>query len=303
MPRLLCKQIKPTSSPDRAAGENAAADAVPDSSHGKRGRAGKATTASESRRAAKVARLTRVEETKAREEETQDTPTTNAEDEDNTQETPVATTTENVVKLLSNLWSEDRAAIQEALADLADLCEEDTGLSHANEREIHRLGGPMIVVQVVKNHVDDALIQEEGIRALCNFTYPTVTRVLVGYVGGVEVILAGMKRHPEGANIQQFGCGAIGNLLYETKRTSERVVDADGIAQVIAAMKAHPENEGVQYNSCLALMKMCEWAEYRPLIVAAGGAVTIATAMEKYNDNPRVCQAAQDAMQELVNRV
>jgi hypothetical protein len=150
--------------------------------------------------------------------------------------------------------------------------------------------------------VDGILLHEEGIRALENCTHPALARVLVGDIGGVEVILAGMRKHPTYTNVQQVGCGAIANLLFETKRNAERFQESDGIAAVISAMKAHPENEDVQLGSCGALLSICEWAEYRPLIVAAGGAVAIDTVMEKYGDNPRVREMSQDAMQKLVKR-
>jgi hypothetical protein len=276
---------------------------ISSSSHGKRGR-DKATTG-ERQRAAKVPRSPGVEETKAQGEETPETWTTKVEEEE--EETPDVPTTTNIVKLLSILWIEDdrkgcaiAQRIEEALTGLADLCcDKITDLSEVNERELRRLGGHMAVVQIVKKYVDDALIQEEGIRALLNCTNPTLAKVLVGDIGGVEVILAGMKRHPQAENVQRMGCGTIGNLC-ETKRNASRFEESDGIAQVIAAMKAHPENEDVQVYGCVALENMCEWAEYRPLIFAAGGAVTIATVMEKFSDNPSVRQSSQDAMQALV---
>ena len=287
-------------SPDRAAGENLV-DAVPESSHGKRGRGNTTrSTSSGSRRVAKVARAPHIEETKAQEEDNAETSTTNVEEEGDTQETLAANTTENIVKLLSNLWSDDPTVIEKSLKDLAGMCDPDiTDLFEANERNVCRLGGHIVVVQVVKKHVDDALIQEEGIGALLNFTFSTLAQVLVGDIGGVEVILAGMKRHPDNANIQWWGCGAIGNLLYETKRNAERLEESDGIAAVIAAMKVHPNNEEVQCNSCYAIWRMCEWAEYRHLIVAAGGLVTIAKAMEKYIGNPRVREESRRALQSL----
>jgi hypothetical protein len=173
-----------------------------------------------------------------------------------------------------------------------------------NEREIRRLGGHMPVVQVLKKHVDHVLIQVGGIRALGNFVCanPTLAKALVGDIGGVEVILTGMKKYPEYASLQRAGCGALSNLLRETKRNAERIEASDGIAQVFAAMKDHPDNEDVQAFGCSALFNMCEWAEYRPLIFAAGGAVTIATVMEKYSDNPRVREISQYAMERLVKR-
>jgi hypothetical protein len=71
-------------------------------------------------------------------------------------------------------------------------------------------------------------------------------------------------------------------------------------SQVIAAIEAHREDEDVQLQGCLALKNMCQWPEYWPLIVAAGGAARIADAMKKYSGNPRVREATQDAMRKLV---
>jgi hypothetical protein len=263
------------------------------SSHGKRGR----------EKATLVGRMTPVEESKAQGEETPvTTRTTNVEEEEgDVQETPVANTTENIVKLLSNLWSEDRSVIEEALTDLADLCCDETDAFKANELEIRRLGGHMAVVHAAKKHVDNAPIQEQGILALCNLTGPTLAQELVGDVGGVEVIVDGMKRHPEVARIQSLGCAAIGNILHATKRNAERVEESDGIAQVIAAMKAHAEDEDVQYESCYALLRMCEWAEYRRLIIAAGGATTIAYVMKEYSHNYKVRYVSHRVMQKLVD--
>jgi hypothetical protein len=119
-------------------------------------------------------------------------PSTKVE-EDNNQETPDASTTNSIVKLLSFLWIEDdRTAIEIAFTGLADLCLDDSTdlLLHANEREIRRLlGGHMTVVQVVMKHVDDALIQEERIQALLNLAYTTLAKVRVGDIGGLQVIL------------------------------------------------------------------------------------------------------------------
>jgi hypothetical protein len=297
--RVNLDQKNPATSPDRAAGETVAETVPSSSSHGKRGRGdGKATTG-ERRRVAKVARLPGVEETKTHSEDAPETATTKVEAEGDTQENAERpSTTEDCVKLISDLWSDDRNVIENALTGLADLCHHDDD----DEREICRLGGHMAVVQVLKKHMDHVLIQEEGIRALWNFTYPTLAKVLVGDIGGVEVILTGMKRYPEYEFVQRAGCGAIANLLWETKLNAESFEASDGIAQVIAAMKNHPDNEDVQVNGCGALFNMCEWAEYRPLIFAAGGAVTIATVMEKYSNNPRVREASQNAMQTLVKR-
>jgi hypothetical protein len=158
----------------------------------------------------------------------------------------------------------------------------------------------MAVVQVLKKHVDDVQIQEEGIRAVRNFSYRTLAEVLVGDIGGVEVILTGMKTHPHYARLQRAGCAAIANLLSETKRNATRFKESDGITQVIAAMKAHPDDDDMQLNGCDVLFHMCEREEYRALIFAAGGAVTIATVMEKYSGNPAVRMASQNAMQQLV---
>jgi hypothetical protein len=212
----------------------------------------------------------------------------------------------NYVKPISDLWSDDRNAIEKALTDLYD---------YAGVDEILRLGGHMAIVQVLKKKLEDDLIQEKGIQALYIFTDSTPGKLLVGDIGGVDAILAGMKQHPEAINVQTWGCDAIANLLKNTKPNAARFAESDGITQVIAAMKAHPDDAHVQWHGCLALFYLSEWAEYRPLIFAAGGAVTIATVMEKYSDHPRgvregshdgvqnlLREASQNAMQKLMER-
>jgi hypothetical protein len=283
--RVNLGQKKPAaSSPDRAAGE-ILVDAVPSSSRAKRGCGGGNTTTGERRRVAKVARLPGVEET-------------NTQPAEEAAATP--TLTEKCVKLISDLWSDDRNVIKEALTDLYDLAYryfENTGVD-----EILRLGGPMAIVQVLKKNPEDAHIQEKGIRALGCFTYSNFNpaKVLVGDIGGMEVILGGMRRHPGAVSLQRCGCGAISNILCGTKHNATLFEESGGIVLVIAAMKAHPHEEYVQCYGCVVLFYMSEWAEYRALIFAAGGAVTIATVMEKYSGNPAVRMASQNAMQQLV---
>jgi hypothetical protein len=221
-----------------------------------------------------------------------------------TEEAPNTAT--NIVKLVSNLWSDDADVTEKALTDLADLCHQDGNLSRAiNERKMREPGGPMAAVQVLKKHVDFRELQKRGIQApppwtcSCRFL---PTKVIVGDMGGVEVILAGMRRHPKCASLQRTGCGAVASLLCKTKRNAERLVpEADGIAQqVIAAMKAHPENGDVQHCSCVALWNVCERADWhRPLIVVTSGAAAIACAMKERSDNPQVREAAQHAIRKL----
>jgi hypothetical protein len=166
------KKPAAATSPDCAAGKNLA-DTVPSISRSKRGRGGGNETTGDRRRVApKVARLSGVEETNTQSAEEAVTPTL----------------TEKCVKLILDLWSDDRNVIQKSLTDLAD---EDDG-----QDEIVQLGGHMAIVQVLKKNLEDVLIQEEGIEALGNFGYATLGKVLVGDIGGVEVILTGMRQHP-----------------------------------------------------------------------------------------------------------
>jgi hypothetical protein len=88
--------------------------------------------------------------------------------------------------------------------------------------------------------------------------------------------------------------------LDETKPNAARFAESDGIALVIAAMKAHPDDVDAQMHGCDVLCNMGEWAEYRPLICAAGGAVAIAKVNLKYKDNPRVHETSRLAILKLM---
>jgi hypothetical protein len=148
--KILSKQRNVASSPHCPA-EGDIADAVLGSSQGKRRNDDGDTPAS------KVARLASVEESNVQHEETTQeilNNTNNAgatEDAFESPEAPEKSTTENIVTLLSDLWSDNRTAIEQALTNLADLCNLGiTDVAQANEREIRRLGGHMAVVQVLK---------------------------------------------------------------------------------------------------------------------------------------------------------
>jgi hypothetical protein len=239
------------------------------------------------RPAAKVSRLASAEEG------------TTARDGRGTIKTPL--TTEEIMDLLKDLWSDDKCVIIRALSDIANLGVRDPG-SKENETKMRVLGVHTAVFQVIQKHVGCPRIQVEGMRALGNITFFTPTKELLGDIGYVEVVLARMGQHPDSLVVQLLGCSNIRSLVRGMKVNAERVEKSSGIALVIVVMKAHPNIDTLQKHGCAALSRMSEWEEYRPLIVEAGGASVIASIMEKHMDNPQLHQLAYSTMEKLVKK-
>ena len=206
-------------------------------------------------------------------------------------------TTEKMMDLLKDLWSDDGSVIVRALTEIADISSENTWWDE-NEVKMRELGGHIAVFQLVQKHVGCLEIQKQGMRALGNFCRLIPTRKLLGNIGCVEVILARMEEYPDCDRYQLLGCSAIANLV-RMKDNTERVKKSGGMAVVIAAMKTHPNNETLQSHGCRAFSSMSYWKEYRPLIVKAGGPSAIGFVMEKYSDHPALHERAYKTMERL----
>jgi hypothetical protein len=224
---------------------------------------------------------------------------TKGQGEDEAPETPL--TTERIMNLLDDLWSDDKCVIERALYEIADIGFRDASPSYEYEDKIRMLGGHTAVFQVLKKHVDCLGIQEQGMRALGNLSMLLPTTTLLGEIGFVEVILASMEKYPKIETVQQYGISVIGNLVDGMKCNAERFEKSGGIAVVIAAMKAHRKSEVLQNDCCVALYRMSKWEEHRPLILEAGGVSAIAFVVDKYRDKaPFVSQLACITMRLLV---
>jgi hypothetical protein len=237
--------------------------------------------------AAKVARLASAEEeTKGREgDATSDT----------------SLTTEKITNLIKDLWRDDENVIVKTLNEIADIGLRDASPDYKNELEMRELGVHSAVFQVLQKHIGCLEIQEEAIRALGNLSFLIPTNKLLGKIGCVEVILARMEKYRDSESVQEYGCFLISKLVNGAKDNAEHVEKSGGIATVIAAMKAYQHIELVQYRGCVALSNMSEWEEYRPLIMDAGGASAIASAMEK-SGHPQLRERAYEAMENLIKK-
>jgi hypothetical protein len=288
----MSTQTNATISPDHAASDpDPTADTVPSSSSHAKRRQEEADTPGDGTGtggpAAKVARLASAEE-KTKEQAGDETP-----------ESPL-TTTENIVNLLKDLWSDDKPVIGRALKEIADIGFRDARPMRENELKMHGLGVQIAVFQVLQKHIGCLEIQKQGMRAIGNLTTLMPTRTQLGVIGCVEVILASMEKYPKSQVAQWYGCVVIGKLIHGMKGNAEHVEKSGGIALVIAAMKAHPNCLSLQGVGCLVLSYMSEWEQYRPLIVEAGGASAIVFVMEKYRHHPKLRKLAFIAMKILV---
>ena len=216
-------------------------------------------------------------------------------------ETPDTLTTENIMELLKDLWSDDKCVIVMALTEIANIGFRDVS-PRENEVKIRLLGGHTAVFQVLQKYVGCLEIQEQGMCALGNLSQLMQTKKLLGDIGCVEVILARMEKYPDCERVQRYGCSTVRHLISGMKDNAERVDRSGGIALIIAAMKAHTSSERVQDRGCMVLSNMSEWEKYRPLVVEGGGASAIASVMENYWDHPKLRERASKTLEKLVKK-
>jgi hypothetical protein len=285
----MSTDMNATISPDRAAGgPHLFPDTVPSSSRAKR-RHEEANTQHDGTGtgpAAKVACLANANEE------------AKAQDGDETPETSL--TTEKIMDLLKDLWSNDECVIEKALGEIADIAV-SVASADENEEKIRVLGVHTAVFQVLQKHFGCLGIQKEGMRALGKFSSLVPTKKLLVDIGYVEVILARMEMYADSERIQNYGCSGIEDLVI-AKHDAERLEKSGGIAVVIAAMKAHPNSQMVQIRGCIVLSHMTQWEEYRPLIVKAGGASAISFVIEMCWDQPNSREYAYGTMERLFKR-
>jgi hypothetical protein len=208
-------------------------------------------------------------------------------------------TTEKIMNILKDLWSDDdECVIKRAVKEIADIGARDAP-PYENELKICMLGGQTAVFHALKKHIACIEIQAEGMRAVATLSRLMQTKKLLGDIGCVEVILASMEKYPDSEYIQMIGCYLITSLVGSIKANAERVEKSGGIAVVIAAMKANPNSKELQKYGCSVLLPMSQCAEYRPLIVEAGGVSAIALVVERYRDDPELRRCSYPAMKLL----
>jgi hypothetical protein len=167
-------------------------------------------------------------------------------------------------------------------------------------------GGIKAVVAAMKNHLNNAAVQQYGCIILMGIAVlaenkPKVAVAVAG-AGGIEAVVAAMNEHAGDAVVQEFGCGALANIA-ALAENQPKVAAAKGIEAVVAAMKAHTDVAAIQKKGCWALSNIAMLDDNQPKVAAAKGIEAVVAAMRKYPNNADIKKNGCGVLQSITNNM
>jgi hypothetical protein len=114
-------------------------------------------------------------------------------------------------------------------------------------------GGIDAVIKDMRQHPEDAKVQEKGCKAMANFARNADNAVKIEAGGGVEAIVQAMGGHRGSDGLQRAGA-ALALWSFAAHNTDNKVkIDAGGgVEAIVQAMGGHRGSDGVQVG-CGAL--------------------------------------------------
>ena len=149
---------------------------------------------------------------------------------------------------------------------------------------VAKVGGVEAIIEAMRVHVADALVQEQGCWALLALSdnYDRQNTIIAG--GGVEAIIRAMDTYPGLETLQQHACAALNNLCVLVEGL-ERTVKAGGLPVLVAAMRVLAADPVVQHYGCWALLKIASVPSFRVCAADAGAIEAVARAMSTHSTN------------------
>lgn len=206
--------------------------------------------------------------------------------------------------IVSDLWSDDSARVEQGLKSLADLCT-DSLTADQHRTAIYSAHGASAMLGAMKRWFAVPEIQAAACRAVCNSGSNSAQfRETANALGAIRMIVAAMQHYPEDEGVQRCGCSALFCVMWVREN---EIYDSDRIQAVhviVKATKSYPLEVDLQICACAAIKGLSQWQKFRVPIVEAGGLVALATLIETFRKDPsddvqRTVKRARSALKEL----
>lgn len=115
-------------------------------------------------------------------------------------------------------------------------------------------GGDDLVLQAMKNHPGDALLQREACGALWNLAFEDKCRQNIIKKGGTELLLDSMKQFCDDIRVQAKACGALANVTDDENH--QMIVDQGGVELIISLMDKFSDDLEIQQNASCVLINL-----------------------------------------------
>ena len=111
------------------------------------------------------------------------------------------------------------------------------------------------VLKDMRQHPEDAKVQEKGCWALGYLALNADNAVKIGAEGGVEAIVQAMGGHSGSKDVQEKGCGALWTLGQSTGDIQQRIKRA-GAEEVVQRAMASPDARALTKEQGQALLSV-----------------------------------------------
>jgi len=153
-----------------------------------------------------------------------------------------------------------------------------------------------VVLNAMRHHVTDAVVQEDACFALHNMACSDDLMRLIVDQGGLEAIVQAMATHQQTPAIIESACSALHNVGANGEY-SLKLVGLGGLGLIVQAMDAHPANPGLAAQAChvLGLLSLAG-PEIREELQRVGAVKVIVATMQTLPASPDVQDAGQEAL-------
>jgi hypothetical protein len=210
--------------------------------------------------------------------------------------------------LTSDLLQDNKRTVKLALSTLADMCIcKPPTVADENRKRLHKAGGHLLIVQVLKKWYTNKDIQRQGARALQNAGSAGVETANFGRdavgVGALEICLQAMYNFPRDQDVQRCACGAILNLVLKNEaNTKKLVVDLMGTQEIVLAMRRFPYCRDLQEWGAWTMDNASSFESLQGALVKDGSIRVLAAAMENFESDYRIQVFARRSMMRLCHK-
>lgn len=209
--------------------------------------------------------------------------------------------TVGVMLLAIRTFTEDAPIVGRAIAVLIGLTNTTTRDRAANKELIARAGGISALVDVMRLHPDNRVLQQDVTICLNNLAVKNLyNKSTIVVSGAVRYIVAAMEKYIHSTDMLEPACSALGTLGVGNAKNKELIVEQGGAQALIRAMVAHPHHARIQYCGAAALNNLAlNNAEHKSLIVEEGGIQAITDAMRYHLGNASILFSCCSALKTL----
>ena len=159
------------------------------------------------------------------------------------------------------------------------------------------------IVKAMMSQLDDAKVQEIGLRTLWNLSCNHPDSQVEILKQGIDLVVKVMLNHLMTARVQWLGCGALCSFACNNAAVQVEIARKGGIEAVVKAISTHIDNEGVQELGCGALTSLaCSNTTTQMSIVMLGCVDHVVNGMARHLNSESVQQQGCGALASLSSK-